>query len=75
MRAMIRMFTTTYGESVSCTPMRDIGDPTGPILNGNTYMVRPRMQPRNIDFNFLRITKGSSQLFVGPAASLDREQI
>ena len=34
MRAMMRMLTTTYGESVSCTPIRDIGPPTGPMLNG-----------------------------------------
>ncbi len=32
MRAMIRMFTTTYGESVSSTPISDMGDPTGPML-------------------------------------------
>ena len=41
MRAMMRMFTTTYGESVSCTPICDIGEPTGPMLNGSTYIVRP----------------------------------
>ena len=32
MRAMMRMLTTTYGESVSCTPICDIGPPTGPML-------------------------------------------
>ena len=32
MRAMIRMLTTTYGESVSCTPICDIGEPIGPML-------------------------------------------
>ena len=45
MRAMMRMLTTTYGESVSCTPICDIGEPTGPMLKGSTYIVRPRMQP------------------------------
>ena len=40
-RAMIRMLTTTYGESVSWTPTCDIGEPTMPMLNGSTYMVRP----------------------------------
>ena len=47
MRAMMRMFTTTYGESVSCTPICAIGEPIGPMLNGSTYIVRPRMQPSN----------------------------
>ena len=42
MRAMIRMLTTTYGESVSCTPICDMGEPTAPMLNGSTYIVRPR---------------------------------
>ena len=46
MRVMIRMFTATYGESVSCTPMWAIGEPSGPIENGTTYIVRPRMAPR-----------------------------
>src|SRR5271169_2777915 len=75
MRAMIRMFTTTYAESVSWTPICDIGDPTGPMLNGSTYIVRPRMQPLNRRFSFLRIANGSSQLFIGPALSFDSEQI
>ena len=46
MRVMIRMLTTTYGESVSWTPVCAIGEPIGPIENGITYIVRPRMQPR-----------------------------
>ena len=53
MRAMIRILTTTYGESVSCTPICDIGDPTGPMLKGSTYMVRPRMQPSEKLFQLL----------------------
>ena len=44
-RVMISMFTTTYGESVISTPIFAIGEPTGPIENGITYMVRPCMQP------------------------------
>ena len=36
MRVMIRMETTTYGESVSCTPISEIGEPSGPIENGTT---------------------------------------
>ena len=47
MRVMMRMFTTTYGESVSSTPMWAMGEPSGPMLNGITYIVRPRMQPSN----------------------------
>src|SRR3954451_15248095 len=47
MRVMIRMFTTTYGESVSCTPMWLLSDPSGPIENGTTYIVLPFIEPRN----------------------------
>ncbi len=36
MRVMIRMLTTTYGLSVSSTPMWAIGLPSGPIENGTT---------------------------------------
>src|SRR5580692_2954534 len=45
------------------------------MLNGSTYIVRPFMQPLNSCFRRRRITNGSSQLLVGPAASFDREQI
>jgi len=41
----MRMFTTTYGESVSSMPYCAIGDPTGPMQNGSTYMVRPAIDP------------------------------
>ena len=75
MRAMMRMLTTTYGESVSCTPICDIGEPTGPMLNGSTYIVRPRMQPLNSSFSFRRISNGLTQLLVGPALSFDSEQM
>ena len=30
-----------------CTPMCAIGEPSGPMLKGTTYIVRPRMQPSN----------------------------
>ncbi len=36
MRVMIRMFTTTYGESVSSTPSCEMRPPSGPIENGTT---------------------------------------
>jgi hypothetical protein len=45
MRVMIRMLAATYGESVSCTPMWAIGEPSGPMENGTTYIVRPRIAP------------------------------
>ncbi len=38
-------------------------------------MVRPRMEPRKSCLSLLRMTKGSSQLLVGPALSLEREQM
>ena len=41
MRVMMRMLTATYGESVSCTPMWAMGEPSGPMENGTTYIVRP----------------------------------
>ncbi len=68
---MMRMFTTAYAESVSCTPIWLMGEPMGPIENGMTYMVRPAIEPLNRLLSFLRITNGSSQLFVGPALSFE----
>ena len=52
-----------------------MGEPTGPMEKGSTYMVRPRMEPVKSCFIRLRMTKGSSQLLVGPALSLEREQM
>ncbi len=52
-----------------------MGEPTGPIENGMTYIVRPRMAPRKSALSFLRITNGSSQLLVGPALSFESEQM
>ena len=75
MRAMMRMLTTTYGESVNWTPIWDMGPPMGPMLNGSTYMVRPCMQPLNSSLSFLRISNGLTQLLVGPAPSFESEQI
>ena len=42
MRVMICMLATTYSESVSCMPIFDRGEPTGPMQKGMTYMVRPK---------------------------------
>ena len=55
--------------------MRDIGEPTGPMLNASTYIVRPRMAPLNSPLSFLRISYGSTQLLVGPALSFENEQM
>src|SRR5450830_296157 len=75
MRVMMRMFTATYGESDNSTPICAIGEPSGPIENGTTYNVRPRMLPANRPFKVVRISAGSVQLLVGPASSLFLEQI
>src|SRR6476469_5143511 len=74
-RVMIRMFTTTYSESVSCTPYLENREPTGPMQKGMIYKVLPLMQPfmrpLRTDFIFL----GSIQLLVGPASIFNLLQI
>src|SRR5262245_54766751 len=75
MRVMIRMFTTTYGESEISMPTLQIGDSSGPMAKGITYMVRPFMQPLKRPSIFCFISAGSAQLFVGPASSLVAEQM
>ncbi len=71
MRVMMRMLTATYAESEISTPMCAMCEPMGPIENGITYIGRPRMQPSNRRSSVARISRGSIQLFVGPAASFD----
>ena len=51
------------------TPMCAIGLPSGPIENGTTYIVRPRMHPSKSPRSVARIFAGATQLFVGPASS------
>ena len=75
MRVMIRMLTATYALSVSCTPICAIGEPSGPIEKGTTYIVRPRMAPVYSAVISLRISSGSRQLLFGPASILLAEQI
>ena len=75
MRVMIRMCAATYGESVSCTPTCAIGEPSGPIEYGTTYIVRPFIEPRKSSVSFSRISSGSHQLLVGPASSSFSEQM
>src|SRR3954447_18246911 len=55
--------------------MCEIGDPSGPIEKGTTYIVRPRMQPAKSLSSASRISEGSRQLFVGPASSSRSEQM
>lgn len=58
---------TTYSESVISTPSFGSSAPSGPMQNGTTHMVRPRMQPRYRSVMMDRISVGSIQLLVGPA--------
>src|SRR5690349_21158250 len=74
-RVMIRIETATYGESVISTPSREMSLPSGPMQNGTTYMVRPRMHPSKISPNVVRISSGAIQLLVGPASSSRLEQM
>src|SRR6516225_10596631 len=75
MRVMMRMFTTTYGLSESSTPIWAMGEPSGPIENGTTYIVRPRIEPANRPSSVARISAGAIQLLVGPTSSLRGEQM
>ena len=50
-------------------------EPSGPMENGTTYMVRPRIAPFITEFRVDRISVGSIQLLVGPASISRCEQI
>ncbi len=52
-----------------------MGEPSGPMEKGTTYMVRPAMQPSNSGCSVARISFGAIQLLVGPASSLLAEQM
>ncbi|MNN76614.1 hypothetical protein D3C81_1930120 [compost metagenome] len=52
-----------------------MSEPSGPIENGTTYSVRPRMQPSNRPDSVWRISRGAVQLLVGPASSFFSEQM
>jgi hypothetical protein len=45
------------------------------MLNGRTYIVRPRIEPLKMERSLRRISNGLTQLFVGPAASREWEQM
>jgi hypothetical protein len=72
---MIRIEHATYAESVSCTPIYEIGDPSGPMPNGTTYIVRPSIDPSNSSISARRISTGARQLLVGPASASRSEQM
>src|ERR671933_1093866 len=74
-RAMTRIETTTYSESVSSTPNIGFSASTGPMQKGMTYIVRPRMQPRYSSVITAFISPGSIQLLVGPASASSTEQM
>src|SRR5678815_5655693 len=74
-RVMILILTTTYGESVISTPKLRCAASSGPIQNGTTYMVRPRLQPRYRSVITCFISAGATQLLVGPASSDTAEQM
>src|SRR5437867_9842183 len=75
MRDMMRMFATTYGLSVTSTPALLIGESTGPMMYGTTYIVRPRMAPSNSAPTLYLAALGFIQLLVGPASFLSFEQM
>src|ERR1700710_740011 len=75
MRAITRIETTTYSESVSSTPNIGFSASTGPMQNGMTYIVRPRMPPRYSSVMTDFISAGSIQLLVGPASASSTEQM
>ena len=72
---MMRMFTTTYGESEISMPNFDDVAAEGTHQNGITYIVRPRMQPSKTPARVRFISAGSAQLLVGPASSSFVEQM
>ena len=43
--------------------------PSGPIENGTTYIVRPRIEPSNSFSTSSRMSCGARQLLFGPASS------
>ena len=56
-------------------PSLEILPPSGPIENGTTYIVRPRMHPSNTRARVCFISAGSAQLLVGPASWGSSEQM
>src|SRR4051794_16285357 len=74
-RVMIFIETTTYSESVISTPRNGSSAVIGPMQNGMTYMVRPRMHPRYSSVIVAFISAGAHQLLVTPASDSSNEQM
>src|ERR1700753_3657485 len=55
--------------------MAEKGEPSGPMQNGTTYIVRPCIEPLNRPSSLWRISPGSTQLLVGPASAFLAEQM
>src|SRR5919198_1876783 len=72
---MIFIEATTYSESVISTPRNGSSASSGPMQNGITYIVRPRIQPRYSSVMVAFISAGSIQLLVGPASDSSSEQM
>jgi hypothetical protein len=52
-----------------------MGEPTGPMLNGITYRVRPFIEPLKRSTSVAFMSAGSCQLLVGPASFSCSEQM
>ena len=52
-----------------------IGEPSGPIEKGTTYIVRPFIEPLKSLPSSARISSGSRQLLVGPESPSSSEQM
>ena len=74
-RVMIFMDATTYSESVISTPSIGGVASSGPMQNGMTNIVRPRMHPRYSSVIVVFISAGATQLLVGPAPDSSAEQM
>src|SRR5882757_8932369 len=74
-RVMTCIDTTTYSESVNSTPSIGWSASNGPMQNGMTYIVRPRIQPRYSSVMIDFISAGSIQLLVGPQSASSTEQM
>ena len=74
-RVMMCMLTTTYAESVISTPILALGEPNRAHAVGNDVHRAAHHRAREQPVSFCFIFAGSSQLLVGPASSLVREQI